>query len=117
MAFFTYILASDRNGTLYVGSTDDLMRRVGEHKTKMFDGYTAHYGVDRLVWYETHATREDAFAKERRVKKWNRAWKLRMIEAINPDWRDLYDVIRLDGLKDAPDWTPPPAETNGDKNA
>ena len=116
MAFFTYILSSGRNGTLYVGSTDDLIKRVGEHKAKVFRGFTSRYDVDRLVWFQVHGTREDAFLKERRIKKWKRAWKLRMIEAVNPDWRDLYDQIRLDGLRDAIDWIPACAGMSGHDN-
>lgn len=88
--FFVYILASKRNGTLYTGSTDDLGRRVWEHKEKIRKGFTAKYDVGRLVWYETHDTREAALLREKQIKKWNRSWKLRMIEVINPDWDDLY---------------------------
>ena len=93
MAFYTYILASDRNGTLYLGSTDDLARRIYEHKEKLIAGFTAKYGVTRLVWYQVHDTREAAVTCERQMKKWNRAWKLKRIEALNPDWKDLYDML------------------------
>lgn len=93
MSFYTYILASARNGTLYVGHTDDLSARIWQHKEKALPGFTARYGVDRLLWFAVHETRESAFAHERRIKKWNRAWKLRMIEAINPDWHDLYEQL------------------------
>ena len=93
MAFYVYILASRRNGTLYIGSTDDLARRVWEHKEKSRSGFTADYGVDQLVWYEQHDTRETAFQRERRMKKWNRVWKLELIERLNPDWRDLYESL------------------------
>lgn len=89
MAFCTYILASDRNGTLYVGMTDDLNRRIFEHQSKAIPGFTAKYGVTKLVWYEQFETREAAFARERAIKKWNRLWKLRLIERFNPGWRDL----------------------------
>ena len=89
MAFYTYILASDRNGTLYVGMTDDLNRRMFEHQTKAIPGFTAKYGVTMLVWYRQFETREAAFARERAIKKWNRLWKLRLIERFNPGWRDL----------------------------
>ena len=88
MAFYTYILASDRNGTLYTGSTDDLARRIWQHQEKHYRGFTARYGVDQLVWYETHDTREAAFLRERQIKKWNRDWKLALIEMDNPDWND-----------------------------
>ena len=91
MAFYTYILASQRNGTLYTGSTEDLYVRVSEHQQKLRPGFTSKYGVDRLVWFEVHDTRESAFVRERQIKKWNREWKLRMIERSNPTWRDLIE--------------------------
>jgi putative endonuclease len=91
MSFFVYIVASRRNGTLYVGSTDNIEIRTAEHKAKTRGGFTAKYGVDQLVWYETHDTREAAFLRERRIKKWNRAWKIAMIERSNPGWRDIFD--------------------------
>jgi putative endonuclease len=91
--FYTYILASRRNGTLYTGMTEDLGVRVQQHKEKTLGGFTAKYGIDQLVWFEKHVTREEAFIRERRIKEWKRAWKLRLIEAINPDWRDLYDDL------------------------
>ena len=85
--FHVYIMASARNGTLYVGMTDDLNRRVWEHQTKV--RFTQWYGVHMLVWSEPHESRETAFARERARKKWNRAWKLDLIEGSNPHWRDL----------------------------
>jgi putative endonuclease len=91
VAFFTYILASGRNGTLYTGSTDNLFGRTRDHKAKRFSGFTAKYNVDRLVWFELHGSRDDAWRRERSIKKWNRAWKLALIERSNPDWRDLSD--------------------------
>ncbi len=91
--FFVYILASKRNGTLYIGSTDDLAKRVWQHKEKAIEGFTSKYGVDRLVWYETHDTREAAFTRERQIKEWKRAWKLELIEKENPEWEDLYTDI------------------------
>ena len=91
MAFFVYIVASGRNGTPYVGSTDDLDNRIVEHKAKARAGFTAKYGVDHLVWYEEHGSRESAFLRERRIKRWNRAWKIAMIERFNPGWRDIFD--------------------------
>lgn len=95
MAFFTYIVASQRNGTLYTGSTDDLIARVCQHRDKLRpNSFTARHGVARLVWYEWHETREAAFKRERQIKKWNRLWKLRLIEEMNPGWHDLLD--RLD---------------------
>ena len=87
--FFVYILASRRNGTLYVGMTDNLARRVWEHSSGAVAGFTRRYGVKTLVWYELHHSRESAFQRERQLKKWNRAWKLDSIERSNPDWRDL----------------------------
>jgi len=93
MSFFVYILASRRNGTLYVGMTDNLARRVWEHKSGAVPGFTRKYGVKILVWYEVHESRESAFQRERQLKKWNRAWKLELIERTNPSWRDLVDEI------------------------
>ena len=87
--FHVYILASGRNGTLYIGITDDLNRRIWEHQTEVRRGFTQRYGVHMLVWSEPHETRETAFARERAMKKWNRAWKLKLIEAGNLGWRDL----------------------------
>ena len=89
MSFFVYILASRRNGTLYIGMTDNLGRRVWEHQTGVLRGFTKTYGVKKLVWYELHETRESAFQRERQLKKWNRSWKLQLIERLNPSWRDL----------------------------
>ena len=89
MNFYVYILASRRNGTLYVGMTDDLVRRVWEHRIGAVPGFTRKYGVKMLVWYEQHETREMAFQLERQLKKWNRAWKLQLIERFNPTWKDL----------------------------
>ncbi len=93
MSFFVYILASRRNGTLYVGMTDDLVKRVWMHKEEVLPGFTKDYGVKLLVWYEVHDSRESAFIRERQIKKWNRAWKLELIEKTNPSWCDLYDEI------------------------
>jgi putative endonuclease len=89
MSFFVYILASRRNGTLYIGMTDSLARRVWEHRSGAIPGFTKKYGVKVLVWYEVHDSRESAFRRERQVKKWNRTWELRLIERFNPAWRDL----------------------------
>jgi len=93
MSFYVYMLASQRNGTLYIGSTDSLTKRMYEHRDKVRQGFTAKYGVNGLVWYESFDTREGAFRRERRLKKWNRLWKLRLIERFNPSWRDLYDSL------------------------
>jgi putative endonuclease len=86
-----YILASQRNGTLYVGVTSDIVRRVWQHKVGEIDGFTKRYGVHRLVFVEFHETMVDAIAREKRLKHWNREWKLALIERDNPTWRDLYD--------------------------
>ena len=91
--FFVYILASKRNGTLYIGSTDDLIGRVWQHKNKVFKGFTSQYDVDKLVWYEPHDTRASAFTRERQIKEWKRAWKLKLIERENPKWEDLYTTL------------------------
>ncbi len=88
-----YLLASKRNGTLYVGVTSDLVKRVWEHKNHLVDGFTKRYGVDRLVWYEVHETMESAIGREKAIKEWKRAWKLKLIEEVNPDWKDLYASI------------------------
>jgi putative endonuclease len=93
MSFFVYILASRRNGTLYIGMTDDLARRVWEHRLGVVPGFTRKYGVKMLVWYETHESRETAFQRERQLKNWNRAWKLELIERFNPNWNDLFDQL------------------------
>jgi putative endonuclease len=91
--FYVYVLASQRNGTLYAGHTDDLARRVWEHKEKVRRGFTSDYGVGLLVWYEPQDTREAAFVRERQIKKWRRAWKVRLIEEMNPGWADLYETL------------------------
>jgi putative endonuclease len=88
-----YLLASRRNGTLYIGVTSDLVKRVWEHKQDVVQGFTQHYKVHTLVWYELHATMEHAIAREKAIKEWKRLWKLRLIEAMNPTWRDLYEDI------------------------
>ncbi len=87
--YFVYILASKCNGTLYVGVTNDLSRRIGEHKAKLVPGFTRQYGVDQLVYAEGFASILDARASERTLKRWRRAWKVKLIEKDNPTWRDL----------------------------
>jgi putative endonuclease len=91
--FYAYLTASGRNGTLYAGSCEDLGIRIEQHKTKRFDGFTAKYCVDRLVWFESHPSRDQAFRRERQIKEWKRLWKLQLIEARNPNWVDLYDDL------------------------
>ena len=93
--FTVYILASKRNGTLYIGVTSDLAKRIWEHKNHLVEGFTKKYGVDRLVYHETHETAESAIAREKKLKKWNRAWKIRLIEKDNPDWHNLYEGLQI----------------------
>jgi putative endonuclease len=88
-----YIMASRPNGTLYIGVTSDLQKRIWEHKGDSVDGFTKRYGVHRLVYFELHHDMLLAIAREKQLKKWNRAWKLELIEAQNPDWKDLSDEI------------------------
>ena len=88
-----YLLASQRNGTLYIGVTSNLIQRIWQHREGLAEGFTKKYGVKTLVWYEQHATMESAIAREKALKKWNRAWKLRLIEETNPQWRDLWPEI------------------------
>jgi putative endonuclease len=88
-----YILASKRNGTLYIGVTSDLAKRIWEHRNNMVEGFTKRYGVRHLVWYELHESMESAIQREKRLKEWKRVWKLELIERTSPDWRDLYHTI------------------------
>jgi len=90
---YVYILASRRNGTLYVGVTNDLRRRVYEHREGMVAGFTKRYRVYRLVYYEVYGTVPQAIAREKQIKAWKRAWKLEAIEGVNPDWNDLYEQL------------------------
>lgn len=88
-----YILASRRNGTLYVGVSSALVKRVWEHKNDVVEGFTKKYGVHQLVWYEQHETMESAIRREKAIKEWQRKWKLALIEKTNPAWQDLYEGI------------------------
>ena len=90
MAGYVYILASKKNGTLYIGVTSDLGRRVWEHKERFHPGFTARYGAVRLVWYREFFEIGDAIIVEKQMKKWRRAWKIALIEETNPDWKELY---------------------------
>jgi putative endonuclease len=90
-----YILASRRNGTLYVGVTSDLARRIWEHRSDAIDSFTRRYAIHRLVFAEFHETMEEVILREKRIKKWRRAWKLALIERDNPQWRDLYEQLPL----------------------
>jgi len=87
--FAVYILASKRNGTLYAGVTSNLSQRIWQHKQGLVSGFSNQYGVSNLVWYEMHETAESAITREKRIKKWNRIWKLSLIEEMNPEWKDL----------------------------
>ena len=91
--YYVYILASKRNGTLYIGVTNDLKRRIYEHKNKLIDGFTKKYNVNMLVWYEQTNDINSALEKEKQLKKWNRQWKIKMIETNNYEWLDLYYVL------------------------
>lgn len=91
--FFVYILASRRNGTLYIGVTNNLARRIAEHKAKLVPGFTRKYGVDLLVYFEAYDSILEARAREHAMKRWRRAWKVELIEKLNPDWRDLSDQL------------------------
>jgi len=93
VSFYVYIMASKRNGTLYIGSTDSLTRRAWEHRESLRPGFTKKYGVHMLFWYEVCDTREGAKLMERRMKEWRRSWKLRLIEERNPEWVDLYETL------------------------
>jgi putative endonuclease len=93
MAYYVYLLASDKNGTLYLGVTNDVVRRVYEHKGKAVAGFTKRYSVDRLVWFEIYDDAPTAIAREKELKKWRRDWKIRLIEESNPQWSDLYPTI------------------------
>ena len=95
--YFVYLLASRHNGTLYCGVTNDLLRRVAEHRRGEGVGFTRRYGVTRLVWFESHTDINEAILREKRIKKWNRAWKIGMIEAGNPEWRDLAEDLGVGG--------------------
>jgi putative endonuclease len=87
--YFVYVLASGKNGTLYVGVTNDLKRRVQEHKEKSVEAFTSKYAIDKLVYYEQTEDVFSAIQREKQLKKWNRLWKLRIIEEMNPEWKDL----------------------------
>jgi len=88
-----YILASKRNGTLYIGMTSDLVKRIWQHKNNMVEGFTKRYGVHQLIWYELHENMKSAIEREKRMKGWKRKWKLELIESMNASWQDLYNTI------------------------
>ena len=87
--YFVYIIASKKNGTLYIGVTNNLQRRIYEHKNELIDGFTKKYKIKTLVYYEIHTEIEEAIKREKALKKWNRAWKINLIEKSNPNWNDL----------------------------
>ena len=93
-----YILANGPKGTLYIGVTSNLMQRVWQHKNHLVEGFSQRYDLNRLVWYEAHETMKSAIAREKALKKWNRAWKINLIEETNPMRKDLYDEIICDGF-------------------
>ena len=90
LGYFVYLLASGKHGTLYLGVTSDLIRRGYQHKNKLLGGFTARYGIARLVWFECYDDPTSAITREKEIKKWRRDWKIRLIEETNPDWCDLY---------------------------
>jgi putative endonuclease len=93
MAYYVYLLASDKYGTLYLGVTNDILRRVYEHKTKAVAGFTKRYSVDKLVWFEIYEDPVAAITREKELKKWRRDWKIRLVEETNPQWIDLFPQI------------------------
>ena len=93
--FYVYIITNKPNGTLYIGQTDDIVKRMWEHKQQTHGGFAAKYNLTRLVWLENFETRQDAFATERRMKKWYRDWKVKTIEAHNPNWEDLTESLSI----------------------
>ncbi len=98
-----YILASKRNGTLYIGVTSDLIRRVWQHKNNSEDEFTKRYGVHMLVWYESHESMESAILYEKRLKNWPRSWKIGVIEEKNPEWNDLFGDLIGSGFRHSPE--------------
>ncbi|MBK9243937.1 MAG: GIY-YIG nuclease family protein [Burkholderiales bacterium] len=92
-SYYVYLLTSSRRGTLYVGVTNDLLKRVWQHKQGLVEGFSKRYRIRTLVWYEQTDSIESAIVREKQIKKWNRAWKIELIEANNPDWKDLYKDV------------------------
>ncbi|HEY8189892.1 MAG TPA: GIY-YIG nuclease family protein, partial [Micavibrio sp.] len=90
---YVYIIANKRNGTLYIGVTSNLLQRIGQHKAGELDGFSKKYGLKTLVWFEVHDDINEAIRREKQIKKWERKWKLRLIEELNPEWQDLYDTF------------------------
>lgn len=98
-----YLLASKHNGTLYAGVTSNLIKRIWEHKQHSIEGFTKKYGVDRLVWYEMHETMDSAILREKAIKNWKRSWKIKVIDALNPEWLDLYIDLVDPGFRHTPE--------------
>ena len=93
--YYIYIMANKKNGTLYIGVTNDLLRRVWQHKNDVHEGFTQKYGLHNLVWYEAATDIKGAILREKQMKKWRRQWKINLIEKENPNWADLYESIAL----------------------
>jgi putative endonuclease len=93
MGYYVYILASRKDGAIYVGITNDIVRRIYEHRTKVIQGFTSKYNITRLVWFEIYDDPISAISREKELKKWKRVWKVQLIEAQNPQWNDLYESI------------------------
>lgn len=109
--YYVYILASRRNGTLYIGVTDNLRKRIWQHKNDVAEGFTKRYKVHNLVYFEQTDNAISAIEREKRLKKWNRSWKIKLIEKDNPEWKDLYED--LFGREEADDGFPPPCRGTG----
>ena len=106
MSSYLYILASRKNGVLYIGMTSDLKKRIHQHKESLIPGFTQKYKVYKLVYFEEHSDIRDAITREKQLKKWNRAWKIRLIENMNPEWKDLSE-----------EWYVSPQKTNDEKES
>lgn len=92
---YVYIVTNDRNGTLYIGVTNNLIKRIWEHKSKLIKGFTTKYNIDKLVYYEQHPDINTAIHREKRLKEWHRKWKINLIEKTNPYWQDLFDQLSV----------------------
>jgi len=93
MIFYVYMLASKKNGVLYIGVTNNLIRRVFEHKNNIVEGFTKKYFIHKLVYFEEYSDTKNAIQREKQLKKWNRQWKINLLEKTNPDWKDLYNTV------------------------
>lgn len=93
MSYYVYILANGKNGALYIGVTNNLVKRVDEHKSNLVDGFTKKYNIHQLVYYEVHQEINEAILREKQMKKWKRYWKMKLINKMNPQWEDLYNSI------------------------